>query len=108
MEEAFAADPDQNKATALCDAINGLLYELVLRCIKDPREGPRHYYDVGVIGYGENVGPPLGGALAGRELVSIADIGNHPLRVEDRTKTVGDQPSRTVKLPVWFDPKASN
>lgn len=108
MGEEFAAQPGTNKATALCDAINGLLYELVLRCIKDPSEGPRHYYDIGVIGYGESVGPALGGALAGRQLVGIADIANHPLRVEARNRVSGDAPSKPVQLPVWFDAKASN
>jgi hypothetical protein len=109
MNEEFAAEPGRSKAAALCDAINGLLFELVLRCIKDPTEGPRYYFDVGVIGYGESVGPALGGALAGRELVSIADIANHPLRVEDRNKAEGETSARPAKhLPVWFDAKASN
>lgn len=108
MTEELAQQPGRTKAAALCDAINGLLYELVLRCIKDPTEGPRHYYDVGVIGYGEDVAPALAGALAGRELVSIADIGNHPLRVEDRAKDAADGATKRVKFPVWFDAKASN
>jgi hypothetical protein len=108
MTEEIPAEPIRTKATALCDAINGLLYELVLRCIKDPSEGPRHYYDVGVVGYGATVGPAFSGALAGRQLVSVADLGNHPLRVEDRTKVLADGPTKRVKFPVWFDAQAAN
>ena len=108
MSEVMAGGSQSPKSEALCDAVNGLLYELVLRCIKDPSDGPRHYYDVGVIGYGATVGPALGGALAGQSLVSIAEIGNHPLRVEDRNKVDADRPTRRVKFPVWFDPKAEN
>src|SRR4051812_17564411 len=108
MSEKFALHPERDKASALCDAVNSLLYELVLRCIKDPKEGPRHYYDVGVIGYGERVEPAFGGALAGQQLVSIADIANHPLRVEDRVKNLPNGQTTRSKFPVWFEPKAVN
>ncbi len=108
MTEEIASQPGRNKAVALCDALNSVLYELVLRCIKDPSEGPRHYYDVGVIGYGQAVGPALQGALAGRQLVSISDIGNHPLRVESRTRADLDAPTKQVRFPVWFEPRAAN
>jgi hypothetical protein len=108
MSEEIPSPTRPTKAGALCDAINVLLYELVLRCIKDPGEGPRHYYDVGVVGYGDTVGPALGGTLAGQALVSIADVGNHPLRVDDRKRPEGDAPTRRGKFPVWFDPKAAN
>ena len=42
-------------------------------------EGVRHYFDIGLIGYGEHVGPALGGALANRDLVSIVELANNPL-----------------------------
>jgi hypothetical protein len=107
MNEVMPVNPPRSKASALADAINSLLYELVLRCIKDPSEGPRHYYDVGVIGYGERVVPALGGARAGEALVSIADVANHPLRVEQRGGN-DDGSGRRASFPVWFDAKASN
>src|ERR1044071_684837 len=103
MNEVMRVNPPRSKATALCDAINSLLYELVLRCIKDPKEGPRHYYDVGVIGYGERVEPAFGGALAGRQLVSIADIAHNTLRLEERVKTLPNGQTARSKFPVWFD-----
>jgi hypothetical protein len=101
-----------SKAEALRDAINNLLYEVVLRCIKDPDEGPRHYYDIGVIGYGADVGPAFGGTLAGLELASISDVANQPLRVEERVRKVDDGAGgileQRVKFPVWFEAVANN
>lgn len=103
MTEPCAGRPNQSKADAVADAINNLLYELVMRCVKNPSEGPRHYYDIGVIGYGGSVGPAWGGNLAGRGLVSIVDIANNALRVEERdTSTTG----AAIKKPVWLEPVA--
>lgn len=39
------------KSSALATMINELLYAIVLECTKDFQELPRHYFDVGVIGY---------------------------------------------------------
>jgi hypothetical protein len=103
MTEPCAGRPSESKARALADAVNNLLYELVMRCVKNPQEGPRHYYDIAVIGYGATVGPAWGGSLAGQGLVSIVDIANHAMRVEERDRPTGEG---KVKIPVWFDPIA--
>jgi hypothetical protein len=103
MNEPCAGRPQQSKAQALAEAINNALYELVIRCVKNPTEGPRHYYDVGVIGYGANVGSAWGGSLASQGLVSIVDIANNPLRVEERDRSTTGGSS---KAPVWFDATA--
>lgn len=99
----------RTKAQGLADAINRLLQNLVIRCAKS--EGVRDYYSISVFGYGAVVGPALGGALAGREVVPISEIGNNPIRVEERTKKeedgAGGLLERTVKMPIWFDPVAS-
>lgn len=112
MEEPVAGE-NRSKSVAVAEAINNLLYELVLRCIKGESDQPRHYYDVGVIGYGANVGSAFGGNLAGRELVSIVDIANNPMRVVDSDQVsatpgqdVGTVPRRH-KFPVWIDPVAN-
>lgn len=103
MTEPCAGRPSQSKAEAVADAINNLLYELVMRCVKNPSEGPRHYYDIAVIGYGSTVGSAWGGGLAGGGLVSIVDIANNALRVEERdTSTTG----KAIKKPVWLEPVA--
>lgn len=106
------AGEERSKAEAVAQAINNLLYELVLRCIKGESDAPRHYYDVGVIGYGASVRSGFGGALAGRELVSIIDVADNPLRVVEREaiaagsgEDIGTVPRRH-KYPVWIDPVA--
>ena len=74
MGEPFAGDTKTSKAVTLADAINKLLMSLVLRCTQNVNEGPRNYFDIGVMGYGDSwesdPGPCLGGALEGRDLVS--------------------------------------
>jgi hypothetical protein len=99
----------KKKADVVADSINKLLHTLVLRCAKS--EGIRDYFHVGVIGYGNQVAPALGGKLAGRPLVPISDVGKNPLRVEQRTKKVDDGAGglvdQTVKFPIWFEPVAS-
>ena len=116
MEGPFAGDARTSKAEALADAINKLLMSLVLRCTQNVNEGPRNYFDVGVIGYGDSWDsgprPCLGGALKGRKLVSVSDLANNYLRVEERTRMVPDGAGglvRTnVKFPVWLDPVAKD
>jgi hypothetical protein len=99
----------KSKADGVADAINRLLQNLVIKCAKS--EGVRDYYDVGVIGYGAEVGPAFSGPLGGRDLVPISEVANNPARVEERTKKVDDGAGglidQTVKFPVWFDPVAN-
>ncbi len=110
MQESFGAlDGTKTKASSLADAINRLLQNLVLKCAKS--EGIRDYYHVGVIGYGgHGVKPAFTGHLAGKELVPVSEIGNHPARLEVRTKTVedgqGGMIEQSVKFPIWFEPTA--
>lgn len=109
MAEAVPNTPNRKKADAVADVINRLLQNLVIRCAKE--EGVRDYFYAGVIGYGTTVGPAFSGALAGKELVSISEIGNMPARVEDRTKKVDDGAGgiteQSIKLPIWFDATAN-
>jgi hypothetical protein len=99
----------RTKAQGVADAINKLLSNLVIKCAKE--EGIRDYYYVGVIGYGATVGPCFGGALTGKELVPISEIGNNPMRVENKTRKTDDGAGglvdQQIKFPIWFDPKGS-
>lgn len=109
MDDPFGAgESTRKKADGVADAVNRLLQNLVIKCAKS--EGVRDYYHVGVIGYGSSVGPAFSGALAGRELVPISEIADHPARIEERSKKVDDGAGglvdQTVKFPVWFDPAA--
>jgi len=106
MDDPFGVGESQKKkADGVADAINRLLQNLVIKCAKS--EGVRDYYYVGVLGYGAKVGPAFGGALAGKELVAISEIADHPARVEERSKRaddgVGGLVDQTVKFPIWFD-----
>lgn len=114
MEDPFGGEASDggggSKAQSVADALNRLLSTLIIRATK--AEGVRHYFDVGVIGYGgNNVGPAFGGPLANRPLVPIEEVYEHPTRIEERTRKVPDGAGGLVeeqfKLPVWFDPVAS-
>ena len=89
----------RTRAEAVADAVNGVLFELVLRCVKDATEGPRPYYDVGVIGYAirDQVGSVLAGELEGRQVVSSVELAEHPLRLDEEAG---------ARRPVWVEPLA--
>jgi uncharacterized protein YegL len=97
------------KAQFVADALNKIILTLAVTASKDAEV--RRYYQVGVIGYGSRVGPALGGALSGQELVWIDDLYNNPLRVEDRLKKQSDGAGGVievpVKFPIWFEPVGS-
>jgi hypothetical protein len=90
----------RKKADALADAINHLLQNLVIRCAKE--EGIRDYFSIGVIGYGNKVGPAFAGSLAGREIVPISDVGNMPARVEERIKKSDDVAGGILEQIFWI------
>lgn len=96
----------KTKADAVADSLNRLLYTLVLRCVWGQNVLDR--FHIGVLGYGRQVMPALGGGLAGRELVPIGELARCPLRIEQHVQLVDDgrggQVEQTVKAPVWFDP----
>jgi hypothetical protein len=92
----------KTKAEAVADSINHLLYSLVLRCVWGQSVLDR--FHVGVLGYGVTVGPALGGALAGREMVPISEVARNPLRVEQKVQVNEDGMPQSVRSPVWFEP----
>jgi hypothetical protein len=108
MSRAFAGTAEKTKAQGVADAINRLLQNLVLKCTKS--EGTRDYFHVGVIGYGAQIGPAFGGALAGEKLVPISEVAKKPLRLEERSKKIDDGAGgileQKIKFPIWFEPKA--
>lgn len=109
MSESFAEGAaGQSKATAVADAINRLLQNLVLRSAK--AEGIQDYFHVGVIGYGKTIRAGFGGKLPYDVFIPISRLGANPLRLETRTKMApdghGGAAEQTVKFPVWFDPLA--
>ena len=101
-----SSETGRKKADELADVMNRTLFELTLKCAKD--EGVRDYYDIGILGYGNQVAPAFAGALSGREIVPIGELGNMPARVEDRVKRVPDGAGglvdQPIKFPIWIDP----
>lgn len=104
------AEGGRSKAQFVADVLNKTLYTLVTNCSK--ADGVRNYFNVGVLSYsGSDVGNGFGGALSGGIMHSISEIGEKPLRVEERAKKIDDGAGGIIeqktKFPVWFDPKSS-
>jgi hypothetical protein len=114
MNDSFAGDPATAKKDAAADAINKLITSIIVRCTQNIDEGPRPYFDVGVIGYGARgiADFCFGGKLKGRGLVSIPDLAANQLKVLIRNKKVSDGAGglveTQVRFPVWFEAKAEN
>ena len=108
MIDPFGEDSKRRKADQVADVINRLLQNLIIKCAK--QEGVRDYYHIGVIGYGNQVGPAFAGALAGKEMAPISEVANTPARIETRSKKsddgAGGLTDQPVKFPIWFDPVA--
>lgn len=108
MAEPFGAESGRSKSAGVADAINRLLQNLVFRCAKGEYILDRYF--IGVIGYGAEIGLGFQGDLAGEVLRPVSEVGNHPLRVEDRVKRTEDGAGGLVeqrfKLPIWFEPIA--
>ncbi len=89
--------------------INQFLQELVSMCtFADPE--PRHYLDVGVIGYSTDdhdlpvIAPALQGGLAGRKLVSIPELYHN---AASETRIEDDGLGEVDKVyPIWYQEAA--
>ncbi len=108
MAQGFGPQSAKTKAQGVADAINRLLQTLVYRCAKGDYILDRYY--IGVVGYGGEIGLGFTGELAGEVLRSVGEIGNAPLRVEQRVKKIedglGGLVEQRVNFPVWFEPVA--
>jgi len=80
-------------------------------------EGIKDWMDVGVYGYRTDsrgnmiIEPALLGELAGRQLVSITEIGAKPARIDTRSQIIpsedtGEMIEVPCEVPVWVDPVA--
>ena len=65
-------------AEAVARIVNHQLNELVLRCIKGSET--RDYYDIAIIGYGENAYSGWKGELEGRDFVKPSELKDHPYK----------------------------
>ncbi|QIB47560.1 vWA domain-containing protein [Streptomyces aureoverticillatus] len=107
MYEPIGGSAQVRKGQALSDTVNDVLYAVLIECTKDVREEePRHYFDIGVIGYGgpDMVVPLVGG---GRDLLVPSAQLPHHARVETRERLQWDGAGyRSVsrRTMVWLDP----
>ena len=100
-------DEEMTLAEAVARIVNNQINELVLRCVK--MGDTRHYYDIAVIGYGDDASFGWKGALEGRDFVSPEELKNHPFtkiitRKEIRTRK-GTQ-MKEVEEVQWIEPIA--
>ncbi|MBK9260205.1 MAG: VWA domain-containing protein [Polyangiaceae bacterium] len=114
MDEGFngaqpnAADPFSRKDGACAMAVNRVIREIALAAQKGDVISPR--CDLGVVGYGRQIGSAFRGTLQGKGLVSIADVAVSPQRVDTVKQKVPDGAGGLVDMempfPVWVDPIA--
>lgn len=100
----------KSKAQFVADVLNKTLYQLTIRCSR--AEGVRNYFEIGVLAYGDNtVRSGFGGELSGSVIHPTSAVADHPLRVEERIKTVDDGAGgfikQSTKFPIWFEPVMS-
>jgi hypothetical protein len=100
--------PDgKTKAEYVADKLNITLTEILGRCTK--ADGVRHYFDVGVIAYGnDQVRPGFGGTLAGEYVYPISTLAECALRLENRVERIvgpgGDTREKRSSFQIWFEP----
>ncbi len=120
LDQSFSMEePLGNSSNRKCDelvgAINGWLQNMAIRASGD--QGIKDWMDVGVFGYrtDRNASPiiqsALTGPLAGRTLVSITEVGDHPARIDTRVQRIADEDTGEMievpcDVPVWVDPVA--
>src|SRR5262245_18229470 len=97
------------KIQILSRAVNRFIRELTLECLKG-EEKPRNLLDVGRMGYCTDeqgralVGPAFQGTLVGRDLVSLVELFDNPLRVDVKEVDDGDGGLVKNKSYFWYDP----
>ena len=95
-------------ADAVARIVNNQINELVLRCIKTNEV--RHYYDIAVIGYGDNANYGWKGTLAGRDFVSPEELKNNPFKkitVKEEKRTRKGVELKEVEKVQWVEPVAA-
>lgn len=114
MEEPLGVSQNR-KCDELAAAINGWLQNMAIRASGD--QGIKDWMDIGVFGYRTDpsgmpiIESALKGALAGRSIVSIPEIGMNPIRIDQRMQIIPDEETGELlqipcEVPIWVDPVA--
>lgn len=109
------ANASRSKADELALVINNWLFSAASRA--SGGGGVKDWMDIAVLGYRTDsnavpiVGSAFGGALAGRDIVSIADVANNIARMKTETQKsadpdTGEEVESTIEVPVWIEPQA--
>lgn len=89
------------KSDIVAVVINRFIHRLIKRCKSESGKIRASWY-VGVVGYGDTVGPAFIGKHQGKELVNVSDLSTTVDYV------VPDRPKSTIiGIPVWVRPKAA-
>ncbi len=98
-------------AEGVARALNKILIELCVKCIKESGGAPRDYVHIGIFGYGyrpsdrgQGVESALGGALRGRGIVPIQELARSPLALVEEPSTDPYRPGS--RMPIWVEPVA--
>lgn len=95
---------EMTMAEAAARIVNRQIYNLALRCIKSNEV--RHYYDIAVIGYGQNSYSGWNGELEGRDFVSPEELLNHPYKkitVKEEKRTRKGTVVKEVEKVQWIE-----
>ena len=95
-------------AEAVARIVNHQLNELVLRCIKGSET--RDYYDIAIIGYGENAYSGWKGELEGRDFVKPSELKEHPYKkitTKKETRTRKGMKVVEVEEVQWIEAEAT-
>lgn len=95
---------EMSMAEAAARIVNRQINELVLRCIKSNEV--RHYYDIAVIGYGDEAYSGWSGELEGRDFVSPEELRDHPFKkitVKEEKRTRKGTVVKEVEKVQWVE-----
>jgi hypothetical protein len=103
------AGTDTTLAQGAARAINKILLELCVKSTKEQGGALRCYFYVGIYGYGlcpgtggEGVESALPGPLAGRGIVPLPDLAEHPIAIREEPSV--DALPAPSRVPAWIDP----
>ena len=95
-------------AEAVARIVNHQLNELVLRCVKGSET--RDYYDIAIIGYGENAYSGWKGELEGRDFVKPSELKEHPYKkitTKKETRTRNGVKVVEIEEVQWIEAEAT-
>jgi hypothetical protein len=102
MGEPFAGQSGVRKVDALADVVNGVLLQFVDRMNQGGTIKNR--LDVLLTGYNSRAGSMFEGPLAGRDIVSIAEVADNPSgEIEE-----DDGEGNLIGRPIWVEPRAAH